>query len=77
MMATDLVTLKSGLVLPLAAVKLALDLEDRGFRFAVADGRLFVSPRARLVDADREQIRQWLPALVAIASYDADAGDIQ
>ena len=68
------VLLKGGLVLPLAAVQFALDLEQRGLQLRVEDGDvLFVGPKNRLTDDDRVRIRRWKLHLLAIASYDADA----
>lgn len=68
------VALKGGLVLPLAAVQFALDLEQRGLQLRVeADDVLFVGPRDRLTADDCVRIRQWKLHLLAIANYDADA----
>lgn len=73
MSATDFVVLP-GLTLPLAAVRLALDLEHRGLHLAREDNDvLVVGPRERLTDEDRALIRRWKPHLLAIVTYDADA----
>lgn len=64
------VTLRGGLVVPLDAFNLALDLERRGARIELADGdRLWVRPRSVLTDADREAIRRWRHHFRAIVSY--------
>jgi hypothetical protein len=60
------VVLRSGLVLPLAAVQLALDLENRGLHLAVDGEGLAVGPRHRLTDHDRDSIRRWKPHLISL-----------
>ena len=72
MKASDFVTLRGGLTLPLAAVRLAFDLEERGLHLSVDGTVLNVGPGDRLTDADRVLIRRWKSHLVAIASYDSD-----
>jgi hypothetical protein len=70
---SDFVTLRAGLALPLAAVRLALDLEARGLHLGVNGDMLWVGPRDLLTDDDRELIRRWKPHLLAIVAYDAAA----
>ena len=71
---SDFVTLRGGLTLPLAAVQLALDLEQRGLHLRREDGDvLFVGPRERLTDDDRAGLRKWKLHLLAILAHDADA----
>jgi hypothetical protein len=71
---SDFVTLRGGLTLPLGAVQLALDLEQRGLHLRREDGDvLFVGPRERLTDDDRAGLRRWKRHLLAILEYDADA----
>lgn len=71
---SEFVTLRGGLTLPLAAVRLAWDLETRGLHLSLDKGDvLIVGPRERLTDEDRTLIRQWKSHLRAIVSYDADA----
>jgi hypothetical protein len=68
------VVLKGGVVLPLAAVRFAFDLEQRGFQLRVEAGdALFVGPRDRLTEDDRVRIRAWKSYLLLILTYDADA----
>ena len=70
---SELVMLKTGLVVPMPAVLLALDLEHRGCRLEVDDDALVVSPRDLLNDDDRAQIRRWrvhLKAIVAAADLE-------
>jgi len=72
--ASNFVTLRGGLTLPVAAIRLALDLEDRGLTLTIDDGDvLVVGPRNRLTDDDRALIRRWKRHLLAIVTYDADA----
>ena len=71
------VSLRGGLMLPLPAVQLALDLEHRGLYLRLEDGDvLVVGPRERLTDDVRIAIRRWKTHLLTIASYDADAGAV-
>jgi hypothetical protein len=75
MTASDFVTLRGGLTLPVAVIRLALDLEQRGLRMTVEDdgATVCVRPRDLLTDADRDEIRRWKPHLIALLQYDADA----
>jgi hypothetical protein len=63
-----------GLTLPLPAVRLALDLEQRGLQF-LREGHdlLLRGPCERVTEDDRVQIRRWKLHLLAIADYDVDA----
>lgn len=71
---SDFVVLRGGLSLPLAAVRLALDLEARGLHMRREDGDvLIVGPRELLTAEDRAGLRQWKPQLLAIVTYDAHA----
>jgi hypothetical protein len=74
MSVSDFVTLRGGLTLPLAAVRLAFDLEGRGLHLRLEGGGdvLSVGPGDRLTDADRALIRRWKPHLVAIVGYNTD-----
>jgi hypothetical protein len=67
--ASDFVQLRGGLVIPLAALRLAWSLEDRGCTFRVQADGLIAGPRERLTDADRQAIRRWRTHLMAIAEY--------
>lgn len=67
----DLVVLKGGVIVKLPALRLALSLEDRGFRFALLDdGRLEVQPVAALTVDDCRQIRAHRDELVQIVRYE-------
>ena len=68
--ASDPVTLRSGLVVRIAALELLLGLEARG---CVArqerDGTLFVGPRACVTAAEAAQIRTHRDDLLALLDY--------
>lgn len=57
-----------GLTMPVAPLRLALDLEARGLRFALDAGDLLVGPADHLTDADRDDIRRWKRHLIAIVA---------
>jgi hypothetical protein len=71
--ACDFVTLKGGLTLPVAAVRLALDLQARGLHLGADGDMLTIGPRALVTDDDRALCRRWKQHLLAIVAYDADA----
>ncbi len=72
--ATEFVSLRGGLTVPMAAVRLALDLESRGFRLALdAYEQFTIEPTASLTQADLAAIRRWRLHLGAIVGYDARA----
>lgn len=74
MSGSEVVTLRGGLTVPTGAIRLALDLENRGLALTIAEGDvLVVGPRDRLTDDDRVLIRRWKRHLVAIVAYNADA----
>jgi hypothetical protein len=66
MSGSEFVTLSDGLIVPIAAVLLALDLEQRGCRMTIEDDALVVGPRVLLNDEDRQQITRWKAALRVI-----------
>ena len=71
---TELVSFKGGLVVPVSAFLLALDLERRGFKMSLDPCQQFqIDPTSALTDADRSAIRRWRLHLGAIIGYDADA----
>jgi hypothetical protein len=71
------VTLRNGLTLPVAAIRLAWSLEERGLHLGALDDLLTVGPRNLLTDADRAEIRKWKPHLLAIVNYDDAAASPQ
>ena len=68
---SDFVSLRGGLVVPVAAWYLGLELEHRGFALRVdGDGRLLVAPRDQLTPADCEAIQRWKAHLCALVEYE-------
>jgi hypothetical protein len=67
---TQFVSLKGGLVLPVPAIALAIDLERRGFRLWLDRNQQFhIEPAPALTDLDRAGIRRWHWHLGAIVAY--------
>jgi len=67
---TQFVTLKDGPTLPLPALQLAWNLEDRGFCFCLDTyQQVIVEPRDRLTDKDRAAIARWRHHLGAIIGH--------
>lgn len=74
---TEFVSLKGGLVLPLPALLLALDLERRGFRLSLdADDHIVIDPTAALTEIDVIAIERWRLHLGAIISYECPPGEL-
>ena len=69
MSASEQFVVLPGLTLPLAAVRLALDLENRGMHLILDGDGILVGPRDRLTDEDRDAIRRWRLHLRAIVAY--------
>jgi hypothetical protein len=69
--ATDVETvmLRGGLSVPLVALRLLWDLEERGFSMIADDAGLVVSPRSRLTAIDDRAIRQHRDDLRALVQY--------
>lgn len=67
---SELTTLRGGFTVPLDAVRLLLELEDRGLRIRLdADGAVLIGPQRHLTDADREAIRRYRDELRALIRY--------
>ena len=67
---TELVSLRGGLAVPLAALQLLWALEDRGMTVTLnGRGVLLVGPRRELTAEDREQIREHKDTLKALVAY--------
>jgi len=70
---TAFVTLRGGLVLPVPALALALDLERRGFQMGLdADQQFQIVPAGALTELDQAAIQRWRRHLGAIVAYDAE-----
>jgi len=67
----DVIVLRDGPVVPIAALLLALELETRGIRLSREGDSLLVRPKGQLTAEEREQIRRWKPYLLALAAYEA------
>ena len=63
------VFLAGGLSVPLRALQLAWDLEDRGCRLVLDGDGLAVGPRELLTDADRAAIRRWRDDLRMVVEH--------
>jgi hypothetical protein len=69
---TEYVTLKNGPTLPAGVIRLAIDLEARGFTMALdADQQFTIEPATRLTDEDRAAIARWRLHLGAVIGYQA------
>ena len=69
MNASDFVVLKDGMIVPVAAVRLALDLEARGCQLQIDGDGLMVGPRNLITEQDREAIRLWKSQLRVILDF--------
>jgi hypothetical protein len=68
----DVITLRSGLTVPVAALRVLWALEDRGLDLQLDGEDIIIRPRGALTDADRATIVRLKPYLVAlIAACDA------
>ncbi len=64
------VTLRGGLTLPLPALRLVWDLEERGFDVSLdASEQPVVEPAAVLTDRDRAALRRWRRHVAALIRY--------
>lgn len=69
---TEFVSLRGGLTVPAPALRLAVDLEARGFRQSVdTEHQYQIEPSKALTDQDRTGIARWRLHLGAIVSYEA------
>jgi hypothetical protein len=69
MAASDYVTLRGGLVLPVAALQLAWRLEAAGHDLRVDGDDLLISEPDRLTAEDVTAIRRWRRHLIAAVDY--------
>lgn len=63
------VLLKGGLALPIAPIRLALDLESRGIRLTRDGDDLVIEPWSRLTDDDLDGLRRWKAHMLALLAY--------
>ena len=66
MAATEMVLLRGGIVVPITAIRLLMDLESRGFLLRAEANSLVVNPRSRLTSDDDRAIRQNRDELLAL-----------
>ena len=67
---TGFIDLRGGLVLPVAAIDLAVELKWRGVHLSVGpQGTLIAEPGCLLTEDDRARIRRWKWHLQAIVTY--------
>lgn len=70
MSVTETVILRGGLSVPLPALRLLWDLEERGFHVRKAeDGALLVSPRSQLTPDDDQAIRTYKDEIKLLVAY--------
>ena len=62
-----------GLTVPVAALRLAWDLEERGFRLSQEGDTLYVEPARSLTEADRAGLRRWKHHVLALMDYEPPA----
>jgi hypothetical protein len=68
----EFVYLRGGLTVPAPALKLALDLEERGIPLTTDAAHRFIEPAdPRLTSADRAAIARWFRHLGALVEYQA------
>jgi hypothetical protein len=66
----ETVTLQDGFTVTLVALRLAWDLEERGFHLGLAgDGGLVVGPQSRITTLDDAAIREHKRELIALVRY--------
>ena len=68
-LSTDYVTLKGGHRVPMAVLRLAWDLEARGFTITTDGTLLTILPKARLTPDDDAAIREHADDLLALTRY--------
>ena len=68
----DLVTLRGGLTVSLATLKVGWDLERRGLRMRVnRKGKLVIGPKSLLSDEDQARIRLVRDELTKVVAYES------
>ena len=65
---TERVVLRCGLSVPVTALRLLWDLENRGFSLCVEAGRLVVSPWSQVTAAEDRAIRRYRYDLLRLVS---------
>lgn len=74
---TEFVTLRGGLVLPVPALQVALDLERRGCTLRMDEQQdVIVDPNPALTEMDWAAIHRWRRHLAAILRYECPGGEL-
>jgi hypothetical protein len=69
MSASDYVCLSGGLTVPLPALRVLWNLEDRGVHLRLDGDGIVATPRTSLTDADRAAVKRWRGHVVALLQY--------
>ena len=69
MSAANSICLSGGLVVPLTALQLCWQLEDRGLDLQLDGDDIVIRPRTLLTDCDRAAIRELRPHVKALIAY--------
>jgi hypothetical protein len=69
MNASNFVTLAGGLTVPLPALQVLWNLEDRGVYLRLDGDGIIATPRTALTDADRATVKRWRAHVVALLQY--------
>ena len=72
-----LVALRGGLVVPVSAIVLLIDLESRGVRLERDGGDILIRYRSPVGHEDREALRLHKPAVLALLDYVGSAESVQ
>ena len=70
MAASDFVTLKGGLTMPLAPVLLLTDLASREITVWAEGDDILVRPWPRVTDEERRALRRWKSHIMALLAYE-------
>ncbi len=73
----EFATLLGGYSVPLPALLLALDLEQRGITFTADGDTLTVRPYSQLSPEDKSAIAKWKPHLLMLAAYTPDDSHVR
>jgi hypothetical protein len=69
MSVSDYVCLSGGLAVPLPALQVLWNLEDRGVHLRLDGDGIVATPRTALSDADRAAVKRWRWHVVALLQY--------
>ena len=69
--ASEVVSLRDGPTVRVAAVLLLLDLEARGFQVGRDGDDIVIRPFSKLTQDDRNALSLWKPEVLALVDYEA------